>query len=1020
MGKIDNFVNLHNHGECSILDGGQKYSEMVGRAKALGQPALALTDHGNLYGAYEFYQQAVAQGVKPIIGIEAYFAPGGRGLKEPWFFPEKVRSGGNVGSQGAATHLTILAKNADGLKDLYQAHQRSYTEGFYRKPRFDIPLLAEYSENWIILSGCAGSYISSALRTGNFEMAMEHAETLKEIFGQDFYIEVMDHGIKLKEDGDGFDEADLNRQLLGLADDLSIEVVATNDSHYSTKGDAEVHDALLCIQTQAKLKDTNRFRFTGSGFYLKSRKEMLETDLPTGAIDQTLKIADKIGDYGAVFAKKLRMPKVPGRTNLRAVCLESERWTEPIDDTKVNRLNLELEVISNGEFEDYFLVLAEAISWARNNGVFVGPGRGSVGGSYVAYLLGITDIDPIVHGLLFERFLNPERVSLPDIDVDFSDKDKVIEHLQTLYGFDNVAQIMTLGTIAAKAALKDANRVSGGSFAQGTLLTDMLPQPLFGVSPDLSKMPPVELPEQKAVVRLAKGLEGLTRSVGVHAAGVIISPEPLSSVIPTWQRAGQGTLLTAFDAGPVESLGLVKMDFLGVRNLSVIQDCLKSVSKDYQWLLGLPLDDPDTLSMLAGGHSDGVFQLDSDGMKRLLKDVQVSSFNDISAVLALYRPGPMGARSHIEYAKRKRLNNRRASINFEIDDVLTELLEETYGVIVYQEQVMAVLQRLCGWSLGKADLARKAMGKKDHGVLERLRPEFIDGMAANGYSRSASDDLWAVLLPFADYAFNKSHTVGYGLVSYWTAYLKCHYPSQYMAALLSSVADDPERLPVYLAETRRLGVQILPPDVNESAGSFTSTGSGIRFGITAIKGVGQSAYDSLVKKRPYKSFDHFYRTASLTVLNIGVLNALVRSGALDSLASDRILHAAQAEALSSRAREQRQNRDQGKVSLLRKQFQLSLQGVSELAGSSVGDWETEYLGVRLSYEEMAISLVRALSESEWGYVGQLIDACPGEAPVNIYYQGHKISTGQFVDPQAIMNRLPDVIFLQMGQDVRPS
>lgn len=1008
-----NFVHLHNHGEHSVLDGGQTHVQMAKAALAVGQTAIALTDHGNLYGAYSFQETMLDAGLKPIIGMEAYFAPSGRSVKEPVYLGTSAQRRHDF-SRGAYTHISLLASGSAGLDNLYRLHSLSFSEGFYHKPRVDLGLLSDHSEGIFALSGCAGSYISCALRMGNRSAALEHAKSLRSIFGDRFYIELMSHGIT-DVDGDGFDEEALNTGLISLSDELGIPCVVTNDAHYATVSDAATHDALLCIQTQAKLKDEKRFRFTGSGFYLKSREEMNQLGFDPKWLDATSEIADRIEPYGNKFAKRLRMPKVPG-TSLNSAVGLSVRL--PAGQEYKDRIELELSVIEQGGFEDYLLVLADAIDWARRNGVFVGPGRGSVGGSLVAYALGITDIDPLSHGLLFERFLNPERVSLPDIDVDFSDKDKVLEYLSEKHGAENVAQIMTLGTIKAKAALKDANRISGGTFAQGSLLTDMLPAPLFGVSPTLEKMPPVELAEQKAVVKLAKGLEGLVRNVGVHAAGVVVSPEPLAQILPVWKRAGNGPLLTGFDAGPVEALGLVKMDFLGVRNLTVIQETIDKIGMSYQDLVDLPLDDHDTLEMLAQGNSDGVFQLDSDGMKRLLKDVKVDSFNDISAVLALYRPGPMGARSHIEYAKRKRSGSRRATINWELDDILTELLGETYGVIVYQEQVMAVLRTLAGWSLGKADLARKAMGKKDHAVLQKLYPEFCESMGSNGFSKEASDDLWAVLLPFADYAFNKSHTVGYGLVSYWTAYLKAHYPANYMASLLSSVSDDPERLPIYLAEATRLGLKILPPDINESNGSFTASKGSIRFGICAIKGVGESAFEALVKKRPYKSIDHFYRTASLTVLNIGVLNALIRSGALDSLDDRRILHSEEAEALSSRARDERQSGRQGKVSLLRKQFQLPTEASIQPGGSQLRNWETEYLGMQLSHSEMALQLIRPLTEAEWGYVGQLIDACPGSAPVNIYLGNNKITTGHFVDPDAILKRLPAIIFLEISDGLR--
>lgn len=992
----DDFVSLHVHSHHSPLDSTIRFQPMADRVKALGQTAIAMTDHGSLSGAYEFQKTMLASGIKPLIGLEAYVAPLEATMKEAYHFGSPDQRRHDV-SRGAYTHLTLLAMNDEGLKELYKLQSQASKIGMWYQPRMSLEWIQE-TENLIVLSGCAGSELSTRIRLGQLDAAEAYVRGMKTALGDRFYIEVMNHGIT--DNGvDGFDEAGLCSSLVGLAEEFSIAVVPTPDAHYATQAEAQIHDSFLCLQTKSKLSDENRFRFTGNGFYLKSRAEMEE--LFDGAyLDATVELAERVQPYVTSFSHKLRMPKVEGADNLTRACYTSERY----DDRNNDRIEYELKLIHDGGFDDYFTVLADVIGWAKAEGIAVGPGRGSAGGSYVAYLLGITDIDPIPHGLLFERFINPERVSLPDIDVDLDDteRDRVLDYARARYGEDKVAQIMTLGTIGAKAALKDATRVLGHPYSVGEELVGMLPPALFGRQPTLREMPEVYGPDHRRIVRLAEGLEGLVRSTGIHAAGVVISPERLSDVMPvSWK---DGVQLTGFDAGPTEALGLVKMDFLGLRNLGIIKRTISRVGMVWQDLLDLPLDDRASYELLASGNTEGVFQLDSDGMKRLLKEVRPNEFNDVAAVLALYRPGPMGAGAHTAYAKRKRLGSGTLGIDVQLDRDLSNILAETYGLFVYQEQVMRALQVAGGYSLGEADLLRKAMGKKDRVLLARLKPEFIDRVGSN-YSRESAEALWAILEPFADYAFNKAHSVGYGMVSYWCAYLKAHHPVEYMAEVLSSVADDPNRLPGYLEEVRRMGIRLLAPDLNISEASYTPTKEGIRMGLSGIKGFGENAHAKLEESRPYRSVDDFLKRAHTNLLNVGTFRALVRAGAFDTLEPRRVLLDQEIESLAGRASQARVMQAKGYRPLKPKHFGLDgLRAAIESVEQYV-EWENELLGISLSFGKMTLVPARSLTQDEWAWVADMITACPGQSPVEVIIDGKAIATGSMVEISRVRERL---------------
>jgi len=915
----DSFVHLHVHTEYSMLDGAARVSDLFAEAGRLEMPAIAMSDHGNLYGAYEFWKKGRAAGVKPIIGLEGYYAPQGRTERRPFDF------GGGYDETGGGEdplvgkgkqnycHMTLWAENTAGMHNLFRLSSLASLEGYYYKPRFDRELLEKYGTGLIGTTGCPSGEVNRWLQAGKYDEALAAAADFRDIMGEgNYFVELMDHGLGI--------ERRHREELLKIARTLQLPLLATNDLHYVYPSDAATHDVLLCIGTRATVDDPKRFRFDAQDFYLKSAAEMRDVwaELPE-ACDNTLLIAERCEVEFAEGANLMPQFPVPqGHSEDSWLVQEVERGLaqrfapHPVPETHSKQAAYEVGVICQMGFPGYFLVTADLVRHAKESGIRVGPGRGSAAGALIAWALGITELDPIKHGLLFERFLNPERVSMPDIDMDFDDRRRgdMIRYATEKYGEERVAQIITYGSIKAKAAIKDAGRALGAAYALTDKITKAMPPAVMGKDISLKGIfdkgherygEATEFrtlyegdPEVARVVDAAKGLEGLKRQPGVHAAGVILSREPLLDVIPVWRREQDGAIITQFDMGACEALGLLKMDFLGLRNLTVLEDSLLNIAAnrgETVVLEDLELEDGPTYELLSRGDTLGVFQLDNGGMRALLRSMSPDNFEDISAVLALYRPGPMGVNAHNDYADRKNARKPVEPIHAELAEPLADILGDTYGLIVYQEQVMAIAQRVAGYSLGQADLLRRAMGKKKREILDKEFVPFSQGMLANGFSQKAIDTLWATLVPFADYAFNKAHTAGYGLVSFWTAYLKANYPAEYMAALLTSVKDDKDKSAVYLNECRRMGIKVLPPDVNDSDFDFTPRGTDIRFGLGALRNIGANVVESIVATRRdrgrFTSFADFLSKVELAVCNKRVVESLIKAGAFDSLGHTR-------------------------------------------------------------------------------------------------------------------------------------
>ncbi|MGB7447669.1 MAG: DNA polymerase III subunit alpha [Ornithinimicrobium sp.] len=909
-----NFVHLHNHTEYSMLDGAARIEQMFATAAEYGMPAIATTDHGYVFGAYEFWAAARAHDVKPIIGVEAYVTPGTHRSDKTRV---KWGDGGrdDVSGGGAYTHMTLLARTNDGLHNLFRLSSLASLEGYYFKPRMDRELLSRYGGGLLATTGCPSGEVQTRLRLGQYDRARQAAADFRDIFGpENYYCELMDHGIDI--------ERRVQRDLLALAKDLDLPLVATNDLHYTRQEDAKAHAALLCVQSGSTMQDPNRFKFDGDGYYLQTAAQMRHTwrELPQ-ACDNTLRIAERC-NVSFTEGEGRYMPRFPcpeGEDETSWFIKEVEvglaqRFTAGVPDYARRQAEYETRVIVDKGYAGYFLVVADFINWAKRNGIRVGPGRGSGAGSMCAYAMGITDLDPVPHGLIFERFLNPERMSMPDFDVDFDDRRRgeVIRYVSEKYGEDRVAMIVTYGTLKAKAALKDSARVLGYPFAMGERLTKAMPPAVMGKDIPLSG---IHDPEHKRygeaeefrdllrqdseaaeVFETAQGVEGLKRQWGVHAAGVIMSSEPLIDIVPIMRREADGAIITQFDYPSCETLGLVKMDFLGLRNLTVLDDAISNVamnrSQDIDLdVLSKDLTDPATYALLSAGDTLGVFQFDGGPMRQLLRLMQPDNFEDISAVGALYRPGPMGANSHVNYALRKNGKQEVSYPHAELAEALEPILGTTYGLIVYQEQVMEIAQKLAGYTLGKADLLRRAMGKKKREVLDAEYVGFEQGMRSRDFSPASVKALWDVLVPFSDYAFNKAHSAAYGLVSYWTAYLKANYPAEYMAALLTSVRDDKDKTAVYLGECRRMGIAVLPPDVNESISNFAAVGTDIRFGLAAVRNVGRNVVEAIYQARQAKgafsSFEDFLRKCPAVVCNRRTVESLVKAGAFDSLGHPR-------------------------------------------------------------------------------------------------------------------------------------
>ena len=877
------FVHLHVHSEFSLLDGACRTDRLAERVKELGQSAVALTDHGVMYGAVAFYKACRAAGVKPIIGCEVYVAPRSRLDREH-------------GRDNEYSHLILLCRNETGYRNLCYLVSSAFTEGFYVKPRIDWPLLHEHAEGLVCLSGCLAGAIPQMLIRGDYAGAKAKALELRELFGADsFFLEIQNHGIA--------DEARAAQGLVRLSKETGIPLALTNDAHYIGKEDAYYQDVLMCIQTGKTVDEPNRMRFETEEFYLKSEQEMraLFPELPEAA-DNTAKIADMCSfdfEFGNYKLPKFKLPA--GETDsweyLRKLCEKgfAERFADRPEIHK--QLEYELNMIHQMGFVDYFLIVSDFIGYAKRNGIPVGPGRGSAAGSVVSYCLHITDVDPIKYSLFFERFLNPERVSMPDIDVDFcvNRRGEVIDYVNRLYGHDHVAQIVTFGTMAARGAIRDVGRVLNFSYAETDQVAKQVPMALnmtldeaLRLSKPLREMAEND-PRVKQLIDVAKALEGMPRHASTHAAGVVITDRPVYEYVPL--AMNDESVVCQYPMTTLEELGLLKMDFLGLRNLTVLDDAEKLVRQkepDFR-VAEAPVDDRETFDMLAAGHTSGVFQLESAGMTAVCTGIKAKSIEDITAIIALYRPGPMDSiPKFIEWSQHpEKIRYKHES--------LRPILSVTYGCIVYQEQVIEIFRSLAGFSLGQADNIRRAMSKKKHKVIDAERIAFvhgdvsrgIDGAVKRGIPEATANSIYDEILDFASYAFNKAHAVSYAIVVYRTAYMKRHYPQQYMAALLTSILDSSVKVAEYIAECRNMGIQLLPPDVNASGANFTVDGQNIRYGLVAIKGIGWGAIESLVAEReangPFTDFEDFCRRMSGGELNRRAVENLIKAGAFDSM-----------------------------------------------------------------------------------------------------------------------------------------
>ncbi len=910
------FCHIHNHTEYSLLDGANRIPDMVLRAKELGMESLAISDHGVMFGVMEFYMECKAAGIKPLLGVEAYVAPKGM-LKK-------------TGREENETyHLLLLAKDLEGYRNLCKLTSIAALEGYYYKPRIDHDLLRKYSKGVMGTSACLGSEICQELLKGQYDRAQHIAGMYSEIFGEgNFFIELQDHRLP--------EQAAIKDGLLRIAKELKLPLVATNDAHYLCQGDSHSHDVLLCIQTGALVADEKRMKFQTEEFYLKSPDDMhrLFGDTPE-ALENTLGIADmcnvELGKQRAAMPEPTLPKGETSTTYLRKLATDQLLKRIPnADEQALERLNFELGVIEQTHFEDYFLLVREFAEATRERGIFFGV-RGSAAGSLVSYCIGITDVDPLEYDLTFERFLNPERVSMPDIDMDFEDarRDEIIKWVTEKYGADHVAQIVTFGTLGAKAAIKDCGRVQGYSPQETDRLCKTIPT-LPGWSIDRAYKEVAEFrqmvdaePRYKSLIETAKSVEGMARHSGVHAAGVVISKDPLMDYVPLY-RGNEGQPVTAFEMGILEKIGLLKMDFLGLSNLTVLARAVENIKKNHGADIDvktLPDGDAKTYEMLARGETTGVFQLEGGGMTRYVQQLKPASVRELSAMVALYRPGPMEHIPRFIDTKFGRLQP------IYLDERMRPLLEETYGVIVYQDQVLKLVQALAGFSLGKADVLRRAMGKKDAKAMAEMKAEFVAGAEANAVSKSSCEKIWDLLLPFAGYAFNKAHAVCYGLLAYQTAWLKANYPVEFMAALLAAYRSKEDRVVACIEDCRRQKIPILPPDVNSSQADFAiedyHSGKGvkgaIRFGLVAIKGMGEGIVDAIIKEReengPYIHLYEFCERTKQFGINRLAVDALIRSGAMSGIDRNRNKLLAVAEAALAFAENATRNRLAGQDSL---------------------------------------------------------------------------------------------------------
>ena len=900
------FVHLHVHSEYSLLDGAAQLEKLVAKAKELKFPAIALTDHGNLFGAIDFYQAAQKGGIKPIVGCELYVAPRGR----------KERGGEDGGYEGA-NHLTVLVRNLTGYKNLIKLVAKAYLEGFYYKPRVDKELLAQHADGLLVLSGCLNSEVSRLISAGEHDRAREAAGWHQEVFGKDHYfMEVQAHGLD--------EQTKVTAETLKLAQAIGAPIAGTNDSHYLEAGHGRAHEALLCIQTGSTLLDPKRWRFSTEEFYVKSADEMARVfaEIPD-ACRNTLAVAERCNltlEFGSFHLPRYVVPENHTlESYLEHVArdgLKRRNGANPGDAIE-ERFAHELRIIEKMGFAGYFLVVWDFIHYARERGIAVGPGRGSSAGSLVAYCLGITNVDPIRYGLLFERFLNPERISMPDMDIDFADdrRDEVIRYVAEKYGHDRVAHIITFGTLGAKAAIRDVGRVLGMTYADVDRIAKLVPAFPLNITLDdaYQKSPPLaEMVKTQTNVKelwdIARTLEGCTRHASVHASAVVISDDALDEHIPLYKDPKRPELITGFAMGPIEKLGLLKMDFLGLRTLTVLANTVALIRDSRGVAIDLdtlPLDDAKTYALLTDARTFGVFQLESGGMRDALRGLKPSSLEDVIAMVSLYRPGPMELIP--DFIARK---HGRAKITYE-HPAMQKFTQGTYGIMVYQEQIMQIASEMAGFTMGEADTLRRAMGKKDRELMAKQRDKFLAGCAEKGTAAAKAERVWELMEKFAGYGFNKSHAAAYALVAYQTAYFKANYPVEFMAALLTSEMGDTDKIVKYIDECRAMDLRVQPPDVNVSAVQFSVAGDTIRFGLAAIKNVGEAAMESILATRkqdgPFKSLEDFCARVDLRLVNRRVLESLIKAGAFDSLGLPRAhLMAGVDTALETGQRQQRE------------------------------------------------------------------------------------------------------------------
>jgi len=957
---MSGFVHLHTHSEYSLLDGHARISRLVARAAEVGQDSLALTDHGAMYGAVEFYRAAKKAGIKPIIGCETYFTPDSRFKRE--------------GKQ-ALYHLLLLAKNETGYRNLMAIVSEASTHGFYYKPRVDLELLQEHSEGLICTSACMSGIVSKSIERGDLAEARRWAETYAGIFGSDFYLEIQEQGIVAD---NGVSQSQLTAEIARMAGEMGVGLVGTNDIHYVMAEDAKAQDLLLCVGTGSTVDDVSRMRFSSDQFYLKTADEMAAalSGYPE-ALSNTVDIAAECEielEFDRIILPKFEPEDGSSEPDfLRSECMRGleKRFGTPVPPDALERLEHELEVVTGKGISAYFLIVADFVKWAKDNGIGVGPGRGSAAGSIISYALGITNLDPLEHGLLFERFLNPERTEMPDIDIDFDDERRldVIDYVRQKYGEDRVAQIITYSTMKARAAIRDAGRVLGYPYSIPDKVAKLVPERIDRKPSDGKDVSDLTIAlrdngdlkdtyqgdaDTKRIIDAALSLENVVRGEGIHAAAVVICRDPLHYYTPVKLDTKGGSVITQYEGTVIADLGLLKMDFLGLRTLTVLAKAVSAIEEHHGVTIDLddiPMDDRDTWAMLQRADSDGVFQVESAGMKRVLRELKPTCFADLVAVVALFRPGPMD--SIPDFIARK---HGKTAIAY-YDDRIKHILEETYGLIVYQEQAMRIAMEMGGFTAAKADKLRKGMGKKKMEIVDALEPEFMAGASERGYDLRVAERVWSDMRKFGEYAFNKSHAAAYGLVSYQTAYLKAHYPLEYMAAVLTSYTGKSETIVKYIAACNQAGMKVLPPDVNSSGKDFTAVEGAIRFGLAGIRNVGEGVVDTIVAQRKedgsFSSLHDFCNRVDMKQANKKTLEALIKAGAFDSTGYTRKQLLSLMDCAVDSAVKKQKDADSGQTSMF-DMFAAEEHGLAdEVPPPNDDEWEK---GIKLKFEKEMLGI----------------------------------------------------------------